>query len=218
VEAFTLVELLTVIVIIGILFSVLIPIIWRVKSSARNATCLSNLRQIGVGIQLYATDNKGFLPVGWKTDAKIVDNRERPWMGALINPDYIGYGSRLLRKLSYADMQHCVLFCPQSIRNLSNPDNFPGTSSYAYNHNGLSPSGPQRINGCDHPARLIVVGEPSLDASGNNWSNLLANGDWSVVRLSADIHGNHSNALYLDGHVGALTSIPAANDNDFWRY
>lgn len=46
--AFTLIELLTVIAIIGILAAILIPVVSRVRQSARESVGLSNLRQIGL--------------------------------------------------------------------------------------------------------------------------------------------------------------------------
>jgi prepilin-type N-terminal cleavage/methylation domain len=62
-SAFTLIELLTVIAIIGILAAILIPTVGRVRSKARTAQCVSNLRQIGLACLLYADDHKGLLPV-----------------------------------------------------------------------------------------------------------------------------------------------------------
>ncbi len=59
---FTLIELLTVIAIIGILAAILIPVVGAVRESARASTCLSNLRQIGQGILLYAEDHDGRAP------------------------------------------------------------------------------------------------------------------------------------------------------------
>ncbi len=56
-SAFTLIELLTVIAIIGILASILIPTLGAVRESARSATCVSNLRQIGLGMVAAANDN-----------------------------------------------------------------------------------------------------------------------------------------------------------------
>jgi prepilin-type N-terminal cleavage/methylation domain-containing protein len=60
--AFTLIELLTVIAIIGILAAILIPTISKVRSVARSANCKSNLRQIGQQLILYGNDNKLTLP------------------------------------------------------------------------------------------------------------------------------------------------------------
>ncbi len=60
--AFTLIELLTVIAIIGILAAILIPTVGGVRRSAHEATSLSNLRQLGVGFRLYAEDHRGAFP------------------------------------------------------------------------------------------------------------------------------------------------------------
>ena len=61
-RAFTLIELLTVIAIIGVLAAILIPVVGAMRKSAQSSRCVSNLRQIGVAIQLYANDNRGTLP------------------------------------------------------------------------------------------------------------------------------------------------------------
>ncbi|EIQ01458.1 prepilin-type N-terminal cleavage/methylation domain-containing protein [Opitutaceae bacterium TAV1] len=60
--AFTLIELLTVIAIIGILAAIIIPTVGKVRMSAKRAQCVSNLRQIVVGTLAYANDNRGRPP------------------------------------------------------------------------------------------------------------------------------------------------------------
>ena len=55
-------ELLTVIAIVGILAAITLPVIGHVREKARSGQCVSNLRQIGMGIQLYAQANRGRLP------------------------------------------------------------------------------------------------------------------------------------------------------------
>lgn len=61
-SAFTLIELLVVIAIIGILAGLLLPVMSRVKARARNATCQSQLRQLGAATRLYTDDNGNLLP------------------------------------------------------------------------------------------------------------------------------------------------------------
>ena len=55
--AFTLVELLVGIAILGVLAATLLPALARARDKARNATCLSNLRQWGITWRCYADNN-----------------------------------------------------------------------------------------------------------------------------------------------------------------
>ncbi len=62
-KGFTLVELLTVIGIIAVLAAILFPVFANAREKGRQATCVSNLKQIGLAIEAYAADSGGFLPL-----------------------------------------------------------------------------------------------------------------------------------------------------------
>ncbi len=76
-KAFTLIELLVVVAIIGILVGLLTPAINAARAAARSAQCQNNLRQMGTGLQAFATiSNRGKLCSGnfdWEDDGAVTD-------------------------------------------------------------------------------------------------------------------------------------------------
>src|SRR6476659_6697690 len=116
-QAFTLIELLAVIAIIAILAALLLPALTTAKGQAQRIACVSNLRQIGLAIHTYASDNGGRIPYGPKAPPFTNPSDFYPSTGAstslisLQSGDPVGLGLLLQQ---YISNQPKSLFCPSS--------------------------------------------------------------------------------------------------------
>jgi prepilin-type N-terminal cleavage/methylation domain-containing protein/prepilin-type processing-associated H-X9-DG protein len=78
-DGFTLIELLVVIAIIAILAGLLLPALSKAKEAGRGAVCKSNMRQLTIGILLYADDHEQYLP--WPGDVNRNEDPDWVWGG-----------------------------------------------------------------------------------------------------------------------------------------
>jgi prepilin-type N-terminal cleavage/methylation domain-containing protein/prepilin-type processing-associated H-X9-DG protein len=137
VRAFTLVELLVVIAIIAILAALLLSALRRARSAADSAVCKGNLRQLTLGVNLYAQQT-GYYPSAWDLFAtRLKPFVGAPWPEANALPD--GYSG-----LHYLGVRKSVWACPDYCRVRGVIWGYPwgptapnsGATSYAYNSLG----------------------------------------------------------------------------------
>jgi prepilin-type N-terminal cleavage/methylation domain-containing protein len=69
-RAFTILEVLVVVAIVGVLVALLLPTLSRARELANRARCMANLREVHRTLVVYATDNRGVVPVGYRAGRK----------------------------------------------------------------------------------------------------------------------------------------------------
>lgn len=222
--AFTLIELLTVIAIIGILASILIPVVGKVRDSARAANCTSNLREVGGAVYMWSQENEDRLPAISQNRNNFLGIEHYRW-----HEDLITYAMGVpLEALWFSNLGTDNIFvCPTAYIQYS------GESGFVADRQGYTYGMSRYTNGGFHPwpglpanRRIYDVPTPSKTALFMDGAYAQGAGHW-VNDVSKDpgdqwypqfIHSGGINVLYVDGHVDRVAEDDYPSDpiDPFW--
>jgi prepilin-type N-terminal cleavage/methylation domain-containing protein/prepilin-type processing-associated H-X9-DG protein len=223
-RAFTLVELLVVISIIGLLAGLSMPSILNAMESSRRATCTSNLKNISQSLLLFASENNDWLPsivtpiktaregggggVGWMSTLQI----------AGLLPPNVPYSQS---KGKY------ILMCPSACTAFKP---LPGCAN-TYSMNDYA-GGRDVVSGkpSDFGVKLAAIPFPakfSIVMDGSSTNNVFSGNVNPVSQLPSPVHPPTTNTkdlsvglnvAFADGHVEMRkkSEIPTASTNVFW--
>lgn len=231
VSAFTLIELLTVIAIIGVLAAILIPTVGAVRKRASTTVDMSNLRQIGQGIQLHMNDNKGLLPNNKTLIAGTSTGTGQPdrWSFQEAVDRYFGKGPKFTATSIYNFLSRGNMWYSrfaETYEGFTPPAGYLQTQPVAYGYNPYVNNGrwAGRSSVIPAPSRTVIVGE--MNGSANLALNVTVKPEQTGTLQSSYRVNRDGKALYLyvDGRVAmlegdqsepALTSAGAVN---IWRW
>ncbi|AHF89198.1 hypothetical protein OPIT5_01925 [Opitutaceae bacterium TAV5] len=218
-HAFTLIELLTVIAIIGILAAIIIPTVGRVRASARSIKCVSNLRQIGVASRLYAEENKDLIVPCFKST--YANQRDlRTWVGQLA--PYTGWSKPSSSATEFVsfDVIPDVFKCPEKTTKTGSYLGYGYNLDFLTNGQDGSNYRPRYYRQAEHaPTTLMIADGIRSDGKETAWRpemSRLASTGWMIPQYRHP--GDTCNVLWLDGHVsGEKQNARKLEDNARWK-
>jgi prepilin-type N-terminal cleavage/methylation domain-containing protein/prepilin-type processing-associated H-X9-DG protein len=221
-KGFTLIELLVVIAIIAILAAILFPVFARARENARRASCMSNMKQIGLGLMQYTQDNDERYPPNWQCPdntwagctanaATAIDTDTSKPSGYFTVSANHGDGSghaRTWMDSIYPYVKSTQIFVCPSVTGS------PPTPAYGYsvafgNYGGYAQSLYKGSGTAYTPITLAQVASPSTVICIAEYKSAYSYtmGSWNMnnaVTLTNTVvtpHLDGGNAVYADGHV-----------------
>lgn len=225
--AFSLVELLVVIMIIVILATLMVPVVSGMVGSANSVKCVSNLKQIGAGMALYTGDHDGHLPGPLSGGQYASYFSISPGNGRLamqlqgyISPDIpSGGGTMLSPTFACPGFAKVMKIDTTSLPYVMNNGSVNGTNPFgsgAGSTNYTEGTSVGRLSGGKPLSEIWAMRDLDQDAAGFAWGTNQApahpvhavykpvqhgSGITNVVQAHPN---NYRNALFLDFHVGRL--------------
>lgn len=203
---FSLPEVLVVILIILVLAALLLPLVRGLRERARSAQCTQNLRQIGVGLHAYISENSGRFPNGRAHVSWLKDDQQNSlgisWYdAAAMSMGRDGYSMQF--KDPKAQPLPDAFGCPSGHGKAYHPE-WPYTGDYAASlllGNNSAPANPLTMAAVKNPSSTPYVQDTRKQNNFGAW--IYASGAENVDAAFSARHAGKGNILWVDGHVSS---------------